>query len=350
MTASKAAGRAALDARLVAGHVRGQWQNHETYNLEPRDGPLPMGVPHVWKWPEVRANLSEAERVLGDALRQRRSLICANPALSGGTTHTFGVGIQLVTPAEMAWAHRHTMAAVRFGIEGSERLFTIVDGERVPMLAGDLILTPGLSWHEHINESDHDGLWLDAIDSPLMGALGQRWYEAYGERSQPPRSVTRTGVSYRYPWRDAIALLEQRASQGPLPSDGARLQYVDADGGSVLPTLGCSLQLLGPGLVTENHRHTASSAYFAVEGAGTTMVDGQPLHWSERDIFVIPNWMRFRHANASLSKRAVLLCVSDEPMLRALALYREDPQLLPQLAMMRLYPTTWTATDGEDVP
>jgi len=317
--------RSEFDAHLAELHIRGQWRVDELLNTERADGPRPMGIPYIWKWAMVRQALSEACEVLTDSLTQRRSLIFINPELSAGTTHTFGVGIQLVTPGELAWAHRHTMAAIRFGIEGDQRLSTVVDGERLPMEPGDLILTPSLTWHDHHNESDREGIWLDAIDAPLMGVLGQRWYEPYGDSLQAV-SERQGLLPYRYPWRETCEKLGQYTVAEESPYDGARLEYVNPmSGGPTMSTLGCFMQSLRPGLETREHRHTSSTVYFVVKGEGVTRVGDEELHWSEHDTFVIPNWMRHRHLNTSPEK-ALLFSVTDEPLLRSIGLYREDPE------------------------
>jgi gentisate 1,2-dioxygenase/1-hydroxy-2-naphthoate dioxygenase len=49
------------------------------------------------------------------------------------------------------------------------------------------------------------------------------------------------------------------------------------------------------------------------------------LHWSAHDSFVVPSWMPHRHVNASGSD-AVLFSATDQPLLAALNLYREEPE------------------------
>lgn len=325
MITRKTKTRSEFDAHLADLHIRGQWRVDELLNTEAADGPRPMGVPYLWKWATVRNALAEACEVLTESLTQRRSLIFMNPELKAGTTHTFGVGIQLVMPGELAWAHRHTMAAIRFGIEGDQRLSTVVDGCRLPMEPGDLILTPSLSWHDHHNESDRDGIWLDAIDAPMMGVLGQRWYQPYGESLQP-RDPQQSDPGYRYAWHDIREQLRQIAPASESPYDGALVKYVNPrTAGPTLPTLGCAVQSLRPGLRTAEHRHTSSVVYFVVKGEGATYAGDRELRWAERDTFVVPNWTRHWHVNASAGD-AILFSVTDEPLLRAIGLYREDPE------------------------
>lgn len=315
---------AEFDARLKDLHIRGQW-SFVAGKEERTDGPRPMGAPHLWKWSDLRAALSEASDVIAETFTARRSLVLLNPGLSApSTTPTFAVGIQLVKAGELAWAHRHTMAAIRFGIEGSQRLATVVDGERQVMQPGDLILTPSLSWHDHQNEGDGDGIWLDVIDLGLVATIGQRWSDPFGEAQQPMCEPANVGL--RYPWDEVAALLEESGDDPGSPYDGLRLEYVNPiTGGPTLPTLGCFVQSLAPGLETKSHRHTSATTYFVVKGSGATVVGEHELRWSDRDVFVVPTWMPHHHANASASEPAILFSVSDEPLLRAIGLYREDP-------------------------
>ena len=64
-------------------------------------------------------------------------------------------------------AHVHTPAAVRIIVEG-EGAFTVVDGEKLPMCEGDLVLTPGGEWHDHGHEGQDPVVWLDALALPLF--------------------------------------------------------------------------------------------------------------------------------------------------------------------------------------
>ena len=54
---------------------------------------------------------------------------------------------------------------------------TIVNGRRCEMRAGDLILTPPMVWHGHINESDRRIIWFDAANMPLIRALDAHFFE-----------------------------------------------------------------------------------------------------------------------------------------------------------------------------
>lgn len=334
----------AFDEKLAEANIYGQWTSDRMLqNL--MDGPRPAGEPHIWKWDTMRALLDEACTVMPESFTARRSLMFNNPGLPRGTTHTMSMGMQLIQPGEIAWAHRHSISALRFTVKGSQSLFTVVDGEAYPMENFDLVLTPGWTWHDHHNESDAPAIWLDVLDVPLIGALNQAFYEPYGEYRQPlageaEAMTARTGslrpawearpdgrVAVRYPWEDAEAALKRMANAEGSPYDGVALEYVNPlTGGPTLPTLTCWLQWLKPGQETKSHRRTSSAVCFVVRGEGRTIVDGVELDWATGDGFCIPNWARHHHVNTSASDEAVLFSVHDMPLLNAIGLYREEPE------------------------
>jgi 1-hydroxy-2-naphthoate dioxygenase len=81
--------------------------------------PKPRGEAYIWPWKLVNEKLLEACDVLEESFTARRSLLFNNPGVPmGGTTHTLLMGIQMIKAGEIAWAHRHTLAAVRFVVKG----------------------------------------------------------------------------------------------------------------------------------------------------------------------------------------------------------------------------------------
>jgi gentisate 1,2-dioxygenase len=105
-----------------------------------------------------------------------RVLRLTNPKLPGVASNTLVANIQIVMPGEIARAHRHSAAALRLIIEG-EGGYTVVNGERVPMYPGDLVLTPNWSWHDHAN--DTDAPMMDGLDTPLVRMLEAGFYKEY---------------------------------------------------------------------------------------------------------------------------------------------------------------------------
>jgi 1-hydroxy-2-naphthoate dioxygenase len=335
-----------FDAELAKLHMTGQWA-YDDLLVRTIGGPRPKGDPYIWKWEMVYQKLLEACAALPESQTARRSLLFNNPGIeTHGTTHTLLMGIQMIKPGEEAWAHRHTMAAVRFVIQGDGKVFTTVDGEVCPMENYDLILTPKWTWHDHRNSTGNPTIWLDALDVPLILGLNVPFYEPYpGNQVQalrdesdyiqlrsaairPTWEKTKTvNFPMRYRWKETEAQLNALAKNEGNPYDGVALEYVNpVTGGSTLPTLGCWIQMLRPGERTKKHRHTSSAMYFVVRGEGATMVGEQALEWKQHDSFVIPNWAWHEHINRSKSSEAILFSVNDIPVLNAFGLYREEPE------------------------
>jgi gentisate 1,2-dioxygenase len=325
VTTHTAKSREQFDDEIEALHLRGQWRFDEDVQRISKGAP-PSGEPFLWKWTAMRNVLLEACDVMPDSLRQRRNVSFVNPGLrTPNATSTITAGVQLVTPGELAWGHRHTMGAIRFGIEGDERLYTVVDGDVVPLAANDLVLTPSWTWHDHHNEMDRNGAWLDVLDVPLLMAIDQARFQPLGEMAQK-QNAHNVNLSLRYAWRDVEPVLRGYGSAPASPYDDVVLEYANpVDGGPTLPTIGCYLQLLRGGFEGQTHHHSSAAIYHVVEGAGVTVCGDVELHWSAHDSFVVPSWMPHLHVNASKRDDAILFSATDRPLLEALKLYREDP-------------------------
>jgi gentisate 1,2-dioxygenase len=316
-----------LDAELEAMHIRGQWK---LADAQFADGPKPAGVAQIWRWSDVHPKLLESCTAMPESLAARRSLLFYNAGLNWrGTTHTLLAGMQAVRAGEIAWAHRHSMAALRFSVAGHLKLYTVVNGEPLAMETNDLVLTPSYTWHEHHNDSDVDGIWLDVLDVPFTMGLNQPFFEARGEQAQTQRlrSSAFKGFPHRYAWQEVVKALDEFRDREGNPYDGLALEYVNpATGGPTMPTLACYVNLLRPGFEGERRRRTSSAVYYVIEGEGATVCGDEEVRWSPQDVFCVPNWIWHRHVNRSPRDRVVLFCVSDDPILSALGLYREDPE------------------------
>jgi gentisate 1,2-dioxygenase len=302
--------------------------------------------PHLWKWHDVYDSLLQArDRIsVASGSVERRVLRLVNPGLAESemTSHTILLSFQLIQPGEVAPAHRHTMSAFRFILQG-HGAYTNVDGHKMIMEDGDLILTPQGCWHEHAHEGDENMIWIDGLDVPFVQALNQISFDSYKGRLPVTESIdpaTFYGMTrplgsslpaaprlLHYHWRDTYASLQRMARSSADPYDGAALEFVDpASGGPTLPTMSCRVQMLRPGEATKGHRHTSTSIYHAFRGSGTTRINGASFHWDKGDTFVVPLWSWHEHANASSTEEAILFSMNDEPILRAFGLFREEAE------------------------
>jgi gentisate 1,2-dioxygenase len=334
--------RAAFHERMHANHMYGLWELASQMTPNPQ----PKMVPHMWKWSLLESIVDESSRAVpvGD---ERRALQLFNPGLGGrwATTNNLIAAVQILLPGEVARAHRHTPTAIRFIIEGNGA-YTAVDGERVVMKPGDLILTPSWSWHDHGNETKERVIWMDGLDIPLIASLEAMFFQFYTEKqvaaTRAPNTSKRlyghahispTWIKERpkfsplllYSWEQAEAALEAMRSTEGSAFDGILLEYRHPQtGGPVLPTMACLVQLLRPNEHTKTHRHTGSAVYYVVKGEGYTVIDGKRFNWSKGDIIALPPWAHHEHANASAKADAVLFSIQDKPVLEALGLYYEE--------------------------
>ncbi|SRR5713226_197243 len=321
-----------LESWLTEKNLRGHWQM-ESGREEFR--------PHLWKWDDIYKGLMLATELVPMDKTARRTIQLKNPSLGDRMTNTIHLSVQCVMPGEIAKAHRHNAAAIRFVIRSAPGTFTVIEGEPAPMEAGDLITTPSWTWHDHYNSSSEPTIWLDGLDIRLV-SMGRNLFENYPRDQQPrerPAGFSSRIFGYakpawmnsehltppfRYPWEDTYATLSAlRESEGD-PFNGILLSYKHpVHGGATLPTFACELQLLRPNEKTRSHRHNSTTIYHVFRGEGLTVADGERLEWSQGDIFVVPPWSWHKHENRS-SQDAILFSIADWPAMMALGIYREE--------------------------
>jgi gentisate 1,2-dioxygenase len=334
--------REAFHERMHAAHMYGLWELASQMTAHPQ----PKMIPYMWRWSLLESIIDQSGEAVpvGD---ERRALQLFNPGLGGrwATTNNLIAAVQILLPGEVARAHRHTPTAIRFIIEGTGA-YTAVDGERVYMAPGDLILTPSWAWHDHGNETDQRVVWMDGLDIPLIASLEAMFFQFYSDTQVPStrpanaskqlhghthlsptwiKEKTRSSPLLLYSWdRTREALNALRDHEGSA-FDGVALEYRHPlTGGPVMPTMSCCVQLLRSSEHTKAHRHTGSAVYHVFQGEGMTLIDGQRFNWSKGDIIALPPWALHEHANASSSEDAVLFSIQDTPVLQALGLYCEE--------------------------
>ncbi|PYH76967.1 RmlC-like cupin [Aspergillus uvarum CBS 121591] len=282
--------------------------------------PNPRAVPAIWRYDQMRPDLMKAGAIITAEEAERRVLMLVNPNMDAPhTTDTIYGGLQLVLPGETAPAHRHVAFALRFIIEGNDG-FTAIEGQKIRMETGDVILTPSWCWHDHGNEGKDPMIWLDGLDLPLFQRFPVNFAEEYTESRYPALDSDDSPI--RFPWRDVEAVL-----------DGAQLPYAvhhyQSKGKSYLSdTISAQAERLSPGYTTVPCRETCSFLYHVKSGEGVsklTTADGKEheIQWKAKDTFAVPAWCRTQHTCSS-EEPAYLFAINDRPMLESLGFVRRD--------------------------
>lgn len=352
--------RASLKQDAKALNLVEFWeQRADVELLQPRN----KARPFRWNWTDIEPRLRVAAKTVPIEECERRALVFANPGLDGKPyiTNTLFAAYSLYNPGERAPVHRHTPSASRFVLDGDGG-FTVVEGEKLRMSRGDLILTPTGTWHDHGNDGTQPVIWVDVLNVPLVESLNATSFEfnytEQDEQSNTGKAIPRTLQSVREPddhsqrlygtggikplfvshrrgptehsplfvyrWDETRAALEKLQEYPGSPYDGIIFEYIDpTTGGAVMPTMSFRSQMLRPGEQTQPHRKTASNVYCVLEGEGYTEVEGTRLNWKRNDVFTVPGWLWHEHKNITRNN-AFLYSVTDEPTMRKLGLFREE--------------------------
>ena len=328
-------------AQLEAANLHPLWDRFKKITPvrpQPRDAPL------IWRWKDIEPYAARAvgEVAIDDV--ERRALILVNPAFAGETVTTSNLiaAFTVLDPGDRARPHRHTFAAIRFATRANGAT-TIVNGRRCDMRDGDLILTPPMCWHGHVNESGHRIIWFDAANIPLIRTLDANFFEPgdpgsnafwqvdEGEErlwAEPglagadlPREAAHS-PKYRYAGEATRRLL----SALPAGPDGARtIRYTNPQtGGAVMPALDCYAMRLLRKAPTRPRRSTSNAICLVASGSGRSQIGEHSFEWSQHDVFSIPHWTWASHE--ALDGDADLFIVSDKSAYERLDLLREELQ------------------------
>lgn len=312
-------------------------------NVLPHGAPQPVTQSGYWNFADLRPLLLRAGELTPVEKAERRVLVLSDPGRGVGSmqaTSSIYLGMQLLLPGEAAPAHRHTPSAVRIVVEG-EGGYTVVDGERLPMEEGDLVLTPGGEWHDHGHDGDEPVIWLDALDLPLFVYLEGSYAiegELQAQRNRPDASAVeykaaglvparrpdRTCRKYpmmRYPWREVEPALRQMAEYG----EGiAELDYINPEtGDDILPALGFTAIMLRQGETYAPPLRSSSFAFHVVSGTGRTEANGETINWGSKDTFTAPVFASITH---TAETETFLICIHDRPLQEKLGYYEERPR------------------------
>ena len=310
-------------------------------NVLPHDAPNPVSKPGNWAFDDLRPLLIRAGELTPVEKAERRVLVLSDPGRGTGAmqaTSSIYVGMQLLLPGETAPAHRHTPSAARIIVEGRGG-YTVVDGEKLPMEEGDLVLTPGGEWHDHGHDGDEPVIWLDALDLPLFVYLEGSYAEeaplqAPSNRPDaseveylssglaPSRKLgerTRKYPMMRFPWSRTEAALRELAKYA---GDGvAEVDFVNPETGEdVLPTMGFTAMMLKKGQEDAPPLRSSSAVFHVVKGSGKTMVGETEIEWGPKHTFSAPVFSKLTHI---ATEDAFLVRVHDRPLQEKLGYYEE---------------------------
>jgi gentisate 1,2-dioxygenase len=309
-------------------------------NVLPHGAPTPLTQAGHWAYDAVRPLLMRAGALTPVEKAERRVLVLSDPGRGAGAmqaTASIYLGMQLLLPGETAPAHVHTPSAVRIIVEGTGG-YTVVDGEKLPMEEGDLVLTPGGEWHDHGHEGTDPVIWLDALDLPLFVYL-EGSYATEGplqaQRNRPdasqveylsaglaptrrPQQTPRRYPMMRYPWARTKAALLAMAAVTDAPVE---LDFVNPETGApVLPTMGFTAKFLRAGDVLEPPLRSTSAAYHVVSGAGSVTINERHIDFGPKDTFSAPV---FAAMTFKAQQDCFLIRIHDRPLQEKLDYYEE---------------------------
>jgi gentisate 1,2-dioxygenase len=307
---------ASLIAALERAHIHPLWDRYKRITpVVPQAKDAPMH----WRWRDIEPFTARAAKEVAIEDVERRALILANPAFGGETvtTHNLIGAFTVLQPGDKAVPHRHTAAALRFSTR-AEGAVTIVNGRRCEMKEGDLVLTPPMCWHGHINQGAQRTVWFDAANMPAICMLDASFFEPGTRQDERFWEVGTEGSGeYRFPGDEARRAL----AAAPRAADGSRSHRYTKNGDAVMPTLDLYLKRVDE--PTRRMRTVWNAICLVVSGEGRSSVGDQVFEWSRHDVFTIPHWTWAAHEPRG---PAELFVVTDRAIYERLDLLREELQ------------------------
>ena len=218
--------------------------------------------------------------------------------------------------------------------------FTVVEGTRIPMHPGDLVMTPNWTWHDHHNESDSHAIWYDGLDVLMAyflgGVFSQELKDVSGDAYQPEKQHADAVVSCYGPGlriagrcsRNTFRRPTTRCSTIRIATPGRRcrisssrrrathttvcvLEYVNpVNGGSTFPTMNTCISMVPGNTRLEARHRTENIIFITMEGSATFHAAGQQR--SRRSRSTSPRFPRGCHT-ASPARARIQRCCSRTP-------------------------------------
>jgi gentisate 1,2-dioxygenase len=293
-----------------------------------------------WKWDGIRRGLMRSGEIVTvgpNGMTGMRSVV-------GIEARQFPIWMnaQILMPGERTQAHRNLRSETRLVCEAPDEAIFVCEYESYPMERGDVVISPAWTFHDHWNRGATPALWIDGYDNgynPNVN-INERMpndepYEeitkpnAYGQRTLGLARPITKNIPFplppvRYRWAETQAALAALRDAGKLdPYDGFLIMLASpVDGGPTLPTIAWQAQLLPKKQKTLPHRHNSTTFYFAFEGLGAVVIDGERLEYQKGDVFAVPPWKWHHHENADSD--TILFSIDDWPAMKKLGFFMEE--------------------------
>jgi len=271
--------------------------------------PKKIFLPAHWRFKHAHSALHTAGKLVSTEKAERRNLILANP-IDGNdyqTVSTLVGAYQMVLPGEIAKSHRHSPNAMRIIIHGDPNTFTVVDGKSIPMLNGDVLLTPNGSYHGHVNQSNHEAYWIDILDVPLVQFLGPMFFQTH-----PNNFETNIELDQYSEMRFEYSVFSQNVLNGSEIVPGVHALEL---GPKQLVTFDRYVIHMLPNITWINEKTIFNQLFVVLKGSGSTQVDDFNFKWSVGDFIAIPCWYKSTHQS---NEESILIRVTDYPLLKLL--------------------------------
>jgi gentisate 1,2-dioxygenase len=272
--------------------------------------------PLHWRYDVGTLALDQAGRWMDTELAERRNLLLYNPVGDNDydTVRTLVAAYQMIKPGEHARAHRHTPNALRLVLDAeANSCYTVVNGVKLPMRSGDLLLTPSWAWHRHFNQGQRNAYWIDVLDVPLVHRLEPMFVERLPGGTQRVDSSPAEHPCY-FPLASVLAQLESVVAQEGVKR--LRLSAPDA-----WKTIALTYHQFASGARAAVRTDTVNHIFCVLGGHGTARIGGQVFEFSRGDVLAVPIWKPYAF---EAGENTLLVEMSDEPVMRMLGFYREQ--------------------------
>jgi gentisate 1,2-dioxygenase len=325
-----------LERFLAAHHLIGAGLRREG-RAAPRQG----NTAAHWTWGGIYKGLMRS----GEIVTVGPNGMTGMRSVTGIEARNFPIWMnaQILMPGERTQAHRNLRSETRLVCQAPRDAMFVCEYEAYSMERGDVVISPPWTFHDHWNRGDTPAIWIDGYDNGYNPNVNvnermpdDRPYEEinrpadYGRRTLGHVRPISDRAPFplppmRYPWVETTAGLQAlRETEANDPYEGFLVMLASpVDGGPTLPTIAWQAQLLTPTLKTLPHRHNSTTFYFAFEGEGALVIEGERLEWRKGDIFAVPAWKWHHHENNKQTD-SILFSIDDWPAMKKLGFYMKE--------------------------